>query len=110
MMIAGQYNLEIQNVQLSDDGIYQCWLGQTESQPLHMSRPATLTVLGTVRFEISFEIGLKIGLKFSSSRCSPTDQLRRYVLRCGESGIHDSVRDQRRETPGKHQLGCRQSK
>lgn len=43
----GEYNLEIQNVSVEDDGVYECQLSWgNKDNPNQVSAPARLTVIG----------------------------------------------------------------
>jgi hypothetical protein len=43
----GEYNLEIQNVSVEDDNVYECQLtGHDKENPPIVSAPARLTVIG----------------------------------------------------------------
>lgn len=42
----GEYHLQIKNVSVEDDDIYECQLSPTDSEPIQISTVARLTVLG----------------------------------------------------------------
>lgn len=46
ILASGEYNLEITNADLTDEGDYQCQIGQAEESAGQLSKKVHLTVLG----------------------------------------------------------------
>lgn len=48
----GEFNLQIKNVTIADDDLYECQISASETDSSVLSKPAKLTVLGIIFFEI----------------------------------------------------------